>query len=177
EEEMRDVRDCLASARLVTLTGTGGVGKTRLALGVAESLVPLFRDGVWFVDLAGLADAALVAPAVAAPVRIHDAAGSPALEALGDALRDRSLLLVLDNCEHLVEACAALVHRLLTSCAGLRILATSRQRLGVPGEVAWRVPSLRVPECPALPAGAKDAVSYFLDYEAVRLFAARARRA
>jgi non-specific serine/threonine protein kinase len=183
EEAVREVTERLApepaggGCRLVTLTGAGGIGKTRLALQVAHELADQFVDGVWFVELAALADGALVSQTVAAALRIQEQSDRPALEALGEALQDRQLLLTLDSCEHLVGACVAVAHALLSRCAAVRILATSRQPLGVTGEVAWRVPSLEIPTSAALPPEAKDAISYFLSYDAVRLFIARAQQA
>jgi predicted ATPase/DNA-binding SARP family transcriptional activator/uncharacterized protein HemY len=177
EEEGRAVVARLGEARLVTLTGVGGIGKSRLAVQVATELAEQFPDGTSFVELAGLADGALVAATVAASLGLPEPAGRPALEALGAALWDRELLLVLDNCEHLLPACAEVAASLLGRCAGVRVLATSRQPLGLAGEVIWRVPSLEVPGSSALPAGVKDAASYFLGYDAVRLFVARAHQA
>src|SRR5215472_14896631 len=136
----------LSESRLLTLTGAGGVGKTRLALEVAARLVPNYPDGVWFVDLAPLAEPMLVAQAVAVAVGVRVGPCQPLGDTLASALAHRQLLLLLDNCEHLVEACAELSDQLLRACPQLRILATSRERLEVGGEVAWRVPSLGLPE-------------------------------
>lgn len=177
EEEVREVVDLLGHARLVTLTGTGGVGKTRLAVQVAAELANEFPDGAGFVGLGALSDGTLVAAEVAKTIGIAEPNDHPVVESLCESLRDRELLLVLDNCEHLLDACAELADRLLHLCAGVRILATSRQPLGLMGEADWRVPSLEVPDSPHLPAGVKDALSYFLNHDAVRLFVARARQA
>jgi len=146
ERELAAVRAALAAHRLVTLTGAGGCGKTRLGLQVAADALAAFADGAWFVDLAALADAALLPQAVLAALGLPEAPGRPPLAALADVLRRRALLLVLDNCEHLVEACARLADALLRACPRLRILATSREVLGVPGEATHRVPSLGVPD-------------------------------
>jgi predicted ATPase/DNA-binding CsgD family transcriptional regulator/transcriptional regulator with XRE-family HTH domain len=132
--------------RLVTLTGIGGVGKTRLALAVAAELRSGFADGVRLVELAPIADATLVPLAIAAAVGIPEGAGLPPVEQLAAALRDRRLLLVLDNCEHLADACAELAERLLAGCPGVHILATSRQPLQIARERRWRVPTLPVPD-------------------------------
>ncbi|HEY8602256.1 MAG TPA: BTAD domain-containing putative transcriptional regulator, partial [Thermomicrobiales bacterium] len=132
--------------RFVTLLGPGGAGKTRLALAVAHDLVGVFSDGVWLVELAGLADPALVPAALAAALGVGEAAGRALTDTLVEALRQQELLLVLDNCEHLIDACAALGATLLTSCPALHILATSRAALRVPGELTWVVPPLAVPE-------------------------------
>ncbi len=170
-------------SRLVTLTGAGGIGKTRLALQVATELAEEFLDGVRFVELAALSDGALVpdtvagALGIAEPAATHPAGAPPAVESLCEALRECELLLALDNCEHLVPACAELADQLLGRCPRLRILATSRQPLGLVGEVAWRVPSLAAPGSPPPPAGVKDALAYFFEFDALRLFVARAQQA
>src|SRR5205823_80982 len=129
-----------------------------------------FPDGVWLVELAALADPSLVPEAVAAVLGVREGPGRPLLDALVAHLRPRGLLLVLDNCEHLVDACAALCETLLGRCPDLRILATSREPLRLGGEVVWRVPSLPAPDPERLPAPAELAV-----YPAVQLFVARAR--
>jgi predicted ATPase/DNA-binding NarL/FixJ family response regulator len=172
EEDAAGVRQVLLDddSRLVTLTGAGGCGKTRLALQVAVDLVDLFPDGVWLVELAWLADPALLTEAVAAPLGVHRLPGRPMLEALLAWLQPRHLLLVLDNCEHLVDVCARLAHRVLSECDRVRVLATSREPLRVDGEVTWRVPSLAVPELVA--AADPDQLTRS---PAVRLFVERAR--
>jgi predicted ATPase/DNA-binding SARP family transcriptional activator/DNA-binding CsgD family transcriptional regulator len=155
--------------RLVTLTGLGGGGKTRLALAVAGDLAGrgAFRDGVWLVELAGLSDPALVPRAVAAALGVPEAPTCPLLATLAGALRGRELLLVLDNCEHLVAACAECCGALLAAAPGLHILATSRVVLGVPGENPWPVPPLSLPpaERPATPSALanSEAVQFFVD--------------
>jgi predicted ATPase/DNA-binding CsgD family transcriptional regulator/DNA-binding XRE family transcriptional regulator len=166
EREIGEVRRLLGSTRLLSLTGPGGVGKTRLALVVAADLAEAFADGVWFVDLAPIADPSLVPQGVASALSVHEQAGRPVLETLADALHARHLLLVLDNCEHLVCACASLAEHLLRACRGLRILATSREPLGVAGEQLWPVPPL------SLPGSDPGSVAAC---EAVRLFVERAR--
>ena len=155
-------------ARLVTLTGTGGCGKTRLALAVAAGLLTRFPDGVWLVELAALRDPAAAPRAVATALGVPEEPGRAPMDGLAAALRDRALLLVLDNCEHLVATCAELAGTLLGACPALRLLTTSREALRVPGERPWRVPSLPVP--------APDATWETLSAnDAARLFADRVR--
>ena len=134
------------ASRAVTLTGTGECGKARLAIEVAARLLDMFPDGVWFADLSSTTDPALVAHvALTATADRHSSDQAP-MERLLRTVRGRSLLLVLDNCEHLVDSCAELVIEFLRASSGSRVLATSREALRVPGEVAWRVPSLEGPQ-------------------------------
>jgi predicted ATPase/class 3 adenylate cyclase/DNA-binding CsgD family transcriptional regulator len=174
EMEMMDIRLLLLvdKARLVTLTGSGGTGKTRLALQAAADLLEAYKDGVWLVELSQLADPALIPQSVAAAVGIREAAGKAITNVLIEYLRSRRLLLILDNCEHLVEASAYLVNSLLQFCPDLQILATSREILGVAGEVPFRVPSLSIPDIRQMPSQEQLA-----EYEAVRLFVERAAQA
>jgi predicted ATPase/DNA-binding SARP family transcriptional activator len=180
EVAVREIQDCLATSRLVTLTGMGGIGKTRLAIEVAGVLAADYPDGVWFIDLAPVADPAQVPAAVARGLRMPAdgcAAGAdPLTEALLASLAPRRLLLVMDNCEHLAEASAGLATALLNGCQHLRLLATSRQPLGLAGEVAWRVPCLEVPPAPsALEGEAEERRSRLQGCPAVELFTERAR--
>jgi non-specific serine/threonine protein kinase len=163
--------------RLLTLTGTGGVGKTRLALqAVATATADTepnrasFPDGAWFVDLAPVTDEALVSMTIAQVLGIRKAPGRPVAGTLLDYMRNKRLLLVLDNCEHLIQACAGLAQQLLRICPDLHILTTSREVLGMTGEVAWRVPSLGVPERSRV-----DSLADVAGAEAVRLFVSRAQ--
>lgn len=142
ERELAETRRLLRASRLVTLTGVGGVGKTRLALRTAGQVRPSFPEGVWLADLAALTDSTLVARAVAEALGLRDQSVRSAMDALADHVRDRRLLLVLDNCEHLMDAVAPLVQRLLCAAPDLRVLATSRERLGVPGEHVFLVSGL-----------------------------------
>ena len=162
----------LGEDRLLTLTGSGGVGKTRLALAVAAAEVEHYRGGVWFVPLAGLTDPDSVPEAALAALGAHQVSGVPSSELLSRELGLEPSLLVLDNCEHLVDGCAQLVGRLLVANQATSVLATSREPLGVPGEVTWRVPSLAAP-----PVENTLAVSALSQYDAVRLFLDRAGRA
>jgi predicted ATPase/DNA-binding CsgD family transcriptional regulator len=180
EAEMAEVRRLLGEARLLTLTGVGGVGKTRLALQVAADLVAVYPDGVWFVDLAPLSvpggfaagspDPLLVPRTVAATLGLREVPGQPLLGHLVDHMRRLTLLLLLDNCEHLVDPCARLADALLRGCPGLRILATGREPLGIAGERVWPVPPMALP-----PAEAPSSAEWLAESEAVRLFAERAR--
>jgi predicted ATPase len=169
EREIAAITQALSTTRLLTLTGAGGAGKTRLALQVAADLVEDYPDGVWFVDLAPLADPALVPATAAAALGVRDAAERPAQEALVAVLQARSALLLLDNCEHLLAACAALADALVRGCPRLRVLATSRASLGIAGETVRRVPSLTLPE-----RSAPAPLERLTQYEAVRLFIERA---
>jgi len=167
--ELAEVRRLLAKSRLVTLTGIGGVGKTRLALRAAAGLRRAFRDGVWLVQLDQLRDEALVAQAVAGALGLKDRAGYAPAAALADYLADRQLLLVLDNCEHLVDAAAKLTDLLLRAAADLRVLATSRESLNIAGETVLPVPPLAVPD-----PGQQLTLAQLALFPAVGLFAERA---
>jgi predicted ATPase/class 3 adenylate cyclase len=169
ERQIADVQRLLSSAYVVTLTGAGGVGKTRLALQLGAALLPQYPDGVWFVELASLSDPVLVTKTVATALGVPEQPGRGLTETLADFLRARHLLLLLDNCEHVVDACGDLADKLLRACSNLRILATSRQALGIQGESTYRLPSLELPDPDHLPP-----LAALADYEAVRLFVERA---
>src|SRR6516225_8779029 len=167
ERELTDVRALVGSCRLVTLTGAGGAGKTRLGLQAAAGLLDGSGDGVWFADLAPVADPELVAVTVADVLGVRQEPGRPVLDTLVQAVGGRSLLVLLDNCEHVIGACAKLADALLRGCPNLALLATSREPLGIGGEYVYRVPSLGVP------ADGDDAAA-IRGSEAVRLLADRA---
>jgi predicted ATPase/DNA-binding SARP family transcriptional activator/DNA-binding CsgD family transcriptional regulator len=171
EREMLETGRLLSMTRLLSLTGAGGSGKTRLALEAARSLVGAYPDGAWLVELAPLSEPELVPQAVATTLGVREQPGSPLLDALLDALRDREMLLILDNCEHLIDAAARLAQALLNSCPRLRVLATSREPLGVAGEVVWRMAPLSLPAT----TDGGSTVEGLARYEAVRLFVDRAR--
>ncbi|HYO11885.1 MAG TPA: LuxR C-terminal-related transcriptional regulator [Thermoanaerobaculia bacterium] len=169
ERELAEVGRLLENNRLLTLTGSGGCGKTRLALAAAGDLAEEFEDGVWLVELASLADPSLVPQVVASVLGLRERPGQSLTGTLSEHLGPKKVLLVLDNCEHLVGACASLAEELLRSCPGLRILATSREALGIAGEVAWPVPSLSLPDLRRLPD-----IESLPRYGAARLFVERA---
>ena len=166
----------LGTTRLLTLTGAGGIGKTRLALQLAGTLVDTYADGVWLVELAALNEPALVPRAVATALAIQTPPARAAQDALLHALESSELLLILDNCEHLVDAAAQLAARLLRACPGLKVLATSREPLGIAGETVWRVLGLGVP-APARSGPGEPCPASAPLAEAGQLFAERARAA
>jgi predicted ATPase/DNA-binding CsgD family transcriptional regulator len=170
DREIAQVESLLGDTRLLTLTGAGGSGKTRLALAAASRVAGGFGVGVWWVGLAALSDPTLVPQAVAQALNIREDPGRPLTATLEEYLRPKEALLVLDNCEHLVESCAALVDALLRACPMVRVLATSREPLGVDGETSYPVPPLSVPD-PEDPLPGEDLARY----EAVQLFVERAR--
>jgi non-specific serine/threonine protein kinase len=162
--------------RLLTLTGTGGVGKTRLALEVASRVLPSYPDGVWLVELATLVEPKLILQAVAAALGVREDAERDLDEMLVESLGPRQVLLLLDNCEHLIDACAERVTFLLGRCPRLRILVTSRETLGLPGELVWRVPSLQTPSPEQLAETRETPVDAIEQMDSVRLFVERARQ-
>ena len=170
-QQIAEVKRLLTGTRLLTLTGTGGCGKTRLALQVAAELLPDYAEGAWIADLAALSDPALVPHTVASALDVPEQPGRPLTDTLVDTLRPKSLLLVLDNCEHLLGACGHVADALLRRCPKLRILATSREGLGIAGESVYRVPSLSLPDPAHLPS-----LQEVAQYEAACLFIERASR-
>ncbi len=172
KRELDEVRALLRNTRLLTLSGAGGIGKTRLSQQLAADVLDDFPDGVWFVELAALADPRLVPQSVAFVLGVKEEAGHPVVEALDKFVKDRRLLIVLDNCEHLVQACAELATRLLRSGPHLKLLASSREPLRVAGETTYPVPALAVPD-----AGKSVTPTTLTQYEAVLLFIDRAAAA
>jgi predicted ATPase/DNA-binding CsgD family transcriptional regulator len=171
DRELGELRVLAAGARALTLCGAGGIGKTRLALHLLAELAPGFSSGAWFVELADLRQPELVASRVAAVLGISEEPGRPLVDTIADTLRSRQLLLCLDNCEHLIDACAQLGGQLLARVPGLRVLTTSREPLRVAAETVWQVPPL------SLPSAAADADAEPFTSDALRLFADRAAAA
>src|SRR5882672_7793134 len=170
EQEIAQLEELVTAHRLVTLTGAGGAGKTRLAIEVASRLIDAFPDGVWLVELAALSDPGLVPQAVAQALEVKEQPARPVMETLCDYLSSKKLLLVLDNVEHLLEACVHLVDEIVRRNPDITVFVTSRERLGMTGELTYRVPSLTVPV-----PGDNLAPDALLAYEGVRLFVERAR--
>ncbi|MBC8077936.1 MAG: tetratricopeptide repeat protein, partial [Chloroflexales bacterium] len=176
EREMAEVRRLLGTTRLLTLAGAGGVGKTRLALQVGAAMQEAFADGVWLVELAALADPILVPHAVALILGIASTSALPIDTVVADNLCDKQLLLILDNCEHLLGACATLAEFLLREAPQLRILMTSRESLGVLSATTWQVPALSLPD-PSPASDTPPAIEHLRESEAVQLFVERAAMA
>lgn len=170
EREMEEIKHMLGSSRLVTLTGAGGSGKTRLALQVAEQLLDQFTEGVWLAGFAPLSESTLVHQTLASVLQVREDPGHSILQTLIDYLYPRNLLLLFDNCEHVITECALTAERLLQACPQLRILATSREALNVPGEKQFYIPGLSLPE-----AQGTASLETLMLSEAVRLFFERAQ--
>lgn len=168
EQEIAEARELLSSTRILTFIGPGGTGKTRLSLQVAASQLSEFKDGVWLVELAQLSDATYIISTIASTFHLRELQGVPLLETITDYLRGKQVLLVLDNCEHLIETCARLSDHLLHACSKLKIITSSREALGIAGETLYRVPSLSLPE---------DSADDLMRYEATHLFTERATKA
>jgi predicted ATPase len=170
EKELEEIAKLFSKSRLITLTGSGGVGKTRLAIQVVSDVLELFPDGVWFLDLAPLGDPALVPNTLGKVLDLQLVGGSDLsiTDLIADYLCSRTTLLIFDNCEHLIDGCASLVEFLLKSCEGLHILATSREMLRVPGEITYRVPSLVIPP-------EQSNMDTLVEFESVQLFVERAK--
>jgi predicted ATPase/class 3 adenylate cyclase len=169
EKEKAEIKQAISAHRMITLTGSGGTGKTRLSLQIAADLLDQFADGVWFVELAPLTDTSLIPQTILSALEASEPQDKTITQALIERLQGKKLLLILDNCEHLIEATAKLVETLLSTVPELKIIASSREALGVQGEMAWHVPSLSVPD--AKSSMSLDALSRL---ESIRLFTERA---
>ena len=174
EREIAEIIGLLKNTRLMTLTGVGGCGKTRLGLQVASNLVEDYSDGAWLVELASLSDPTLVAQKVASVLDVEEQRGRFSNDTLTNYLRSKQMLLVFDNCEHIIEACAALAESLLQACPNLKILATSREALGIAGETLWNVSPLSTPDLRQKPSFQTSDLSL---YESISLFTERASNA
>lgn len=170
KREMSTIKQLLTSTRLITLTGSGGSGKTRLAIQVGMDVLDSFKDGGWWIDLSALTNKNLVAQSIAKSLGIQEAANLPPSETLANHLRSKHLLLIIDNCEHLIEASAQIIELLLKECPQLKILATSRESLNILGEHVWDVPLMGLPDPENL-----SLTDLLLDYEGIQLFTDRAK--
>jgi predicted ATPase/class 3 adenylate cyclase len=187
EREIEEAKKLLTRTRILTFTGPGGTGKTRLSLQVAADQIVNFKDGAWLVELAPLADPTYIISTIASIFKLREAQGTTLHDVLLDYLRGKQLLLILDNCEHLVESCAKLSDQFLHTCPNLKIIASSREALGIDGETVYRVPSLSLPstqggvlrEASSKGDAAEDGgmSKSLMDYEATRLFVERATKA
>jgi predicted ATPase/DNA-binding CsgD family transcriptional regulator len=169
ERELAEVKHLVSTSRLVTLTGAGGCGKTRLALRVAAEAADRFEDGVWWIELAVWIDPALLPQAVLQALGLPESPSRTPLDLITEYFQAKHSLLVLDNCEHIIDACARLVSHLLQSCPQVRLIVTSREALNIDGELAWIVPSLQIPNIQS-----RSPISDLDKYDAVQLFVARA---
>src|SRR6185503_13138325 len=167
-KELDDIADLIANNRLVTLVGIGGIGKTRLSLKVGEELLKDYEDGISLVELASLSDPALVPQTVATLFHLVEGSEESLTEKLIRVLRTKNILLILDNCEHLLDACAQIADTLLRNCPNLKILTTSREPLSITGEAQYHVPPLGLPDL-------QQIMEKLLDFESVELFEERAR--
>jgi len=172
ETELKEVRQALSQFRLVTLTGSGGVGKSRLSIQVGMQSLTEFPDGVWLVELAPVTDPALIPQTLLNVLNLHEDTQRNALDVLKDHLRPKTVLLILDNCEHLIEASANVSNSLLQACPNLHILASSREALGISGEAAYRVPSLQAPDI-----AETSPLEKLAKFDSIRLFLERAAAA
>jgi len=176
EQEISSLKQLLLKNRVVTLTGVGGSGKTRLAIKTANELLNKSEQGIWFIEFASLDDDSLVTQVVATILGVRERKNSPLLDDLIEHLQNHRSLLIFDNCEHLIEACAMFVEKLLQACPNLQILATSREPLGIPGEAIWTVPPMSLPESHPWhdPSSGEIALPAYQQSEAVQLFLNRA---
>lgn len=169
KRETAEVKQLLSSSRLLTLIGPGGSGKTRMGIQVATDLLDFFEDGVWWVELATLTDESLIPQAIAKALGVQEVANQSLSESISKFLRSKEILLILDNCEHLIEACVQITADLLEACPYLKIIATSRESLNMAGENIWRIPSLSLPDPQQI-----SLVERLLKFESIRLFVERA---
>src|SRR5215208_3074092 len=172
QKELKEIAKSLSSSRLLTLTGPGGVGKTRLAIQTAHDSIKKFKDGVFWVGLVGLSDENLIPQEIAQSLNVREISNEPLIETLKTYLKSKDVLLIIDNCEHLVRACAQFTEQLLSACPKLKILATSIEALGLFNETTWQVPSLPLPEMQQ-PLSLKE----LQEFASVELFGERARNA
>ena len=172
EQELKEIARLLSTSRLLTLTGSGGVGKTRLAIHTANDVLSKFKGGVFWVGLVGVSDENLIPQVIAASLNVREVSDEPLIETLKSYLKSREVLLVIDNCEHLIRACAQVAEQLLAACPKLKILATSIEALGIFNEMTWQVPSLPLPETQR-PLSLKE----LQEYSSIELFGARAANA
>ena len=170
ERELDEAKKLLSSTRILTFIGPGGTGKTRLSLQVAAEQFSEFKDGVWLIELAPLVNSTYIISTIASTFKLREAQGIPLMDIVANYLRGKQLLLILDNCEHLIEACAKISDELLHHCPNLKIIASSREALGIDGETIYRVPSLSLPDN-------GTSITSLLDFEATRLFTERAGKA
>ena len=177
EQELAEAKKLLLSTRLLTFIGPGGTGKTRLSLQIAAEQYSEFKDGVWLTELAPLANPTYIVSTIASTFNVHEVQGVPLRETVTDYLRGKHLLLILDNCEHLIEACAKITDQLLHNCPNLKIIASSREALGISGETVYRVPSLSLPQDVENLRDGGDPTHDLMRYEATQLFAERALKA
>jgi predicted ATPase/DNA-binding SARP family transcriptional activator len=172
EKELKDIARLLASSRLLILTGPGGVGKTRLAIQTAHDAIKKFKDGVFWVGLVGLSDENLIPQEIAQALSVREVPNEPLIDVLKTYLKSKDLLIVLDNCEHVIRACAQYAERLLAACPKLKILATSIEALGLFNEITWQVPSLPLPEMPG-----SFSLKELQEFASIELFKERASNA
>jgi predicted ATPase/class 3 adenylate cyclase len=177
KREITEAEKLLSSTRLLTFIGPGGTGKTRLSLQVAAEQFSEFKDGVWLIELAPLADPTYVVSAIASTFNLREIQGIPLIDTVTDYLRGKHLLLILDNCEHLIETCAQIADQLLHNCPNLKIIASSREALGISGETVYRVPSLSLPQDLEDLRDVGNLTHDIMRYEAPRLFSERASKA
>jgi predicted ATPase/class 3 adenylate cyclase len=179
EREIAEARELFSSTRLLTFIGPGGTGKTRLCLQVAEAQISEFKEGVWLIELAQLSDPTYILSAIASTFNVRELQGAGLIDTVTDYLRGKELLLVLDNCEHLIETCAQLSDHFLHACPKLKIITSSREALGIDGETVYHVPSLSLPSAQGGLLAAEDGgrSKSLMNYEATRLFTERASKA